>query len=186
MDETRDRFHEIIDIVRTATSQDSFSYDGKFHSVGIETRLRPKVDSWDNTFFYGAVGGSPESSQIMAKEGLPIACTAWGNIGAQETAVKSWREEAVKNGVDIDANKLPVMLNCIVADTDEEAVEQAKHYIPIFMQAQLDHYDTHRERFEKLESYKAWGNVIKALKAPVSMPPNLLIYAYLQFRGQIT
>ena len=172
MDETRDRFHEIIDIVRKATSNPSFTYDGKFHRVGLETTLRPKVDSWENTFFYGAVGGSPESSQIMAKEGLPIACTAWGNIGAQETAVKSWREEAVKNGVDIEANKLPVMLNCIVADTDDEAIEQAKEYIPIFMQAQLDHYDTHRERFEKLESYKAWGNVMKGWEARTN-PDNI-------------
>jgi len=120
----------------------------------------------------GAVGGSPESSQIMAKEGLPIACTAWGNIGAQETAVNSWREEAIKNGVDVDANKLPVMLNCIVAETDDEAIDQAKHYIPIFMQAQLDHYDTHRERFEKLESYKAWGNVIKGWEARTN-PDNI-------------
>ena len=172
MDETRDRFHEIIDIVREATSNDTFTYDGKFYNVGLETTLRPKVDNWDNTYFYGAVGGSPESSHIMADEGLPIACTAWGNIGAQEVAVASWRERIANNGVNPDDFSLPVMLNCIVADSDDEAIDMAKQYIPIFMQAQLDHYDTHRERFEQLESYKAWGNVIKGWEARTN-PDNI-------------
>ena len=173
MDESRPRFLEIIDMVRTGLNQDSFTYDGEFYKLGLETTIRPKVD-WGDTTFYGAVGGSPESAEIMAKNGLPIACTAWGNIGAQKIAIDTWRKTAVNHGVDLNATKLPVMLNCIVGDTDEEAIAEAQKYIPVFMQAQLDHYDTHADRFKELKSYQGWLPVMEGWRArtnPANIPP---------------
>ena len=164
MDESRGRFLEIIDMVQKGLNNESFTFDGEFYKLGLETTIRPRVD-WGDTSFYGAVGGSPESAEIMAKKGLPIACTAWGNIGAQKVAIETWRETASAQGVDIGATKLPIMLNCIVADTDEEAIAEAQKYIPLFMQAQLDHYDTHADRFKELKSYQGWLPVMEGWRA---------------------
>ena len=173
MDESRGRFLEMIEMVRAGLTTDKFTYDGDFYKLGLETTIRPKVE-WENTTFYGAVGGSPESAEIMAKNGLPIACTAWGNIGAQKIAIDTWRKTAIDYGVDVNATKLPVMLNCIIEDTDAEAIAQAQKYIPIFMQAQLDHYDTHADRFKDLKSYQGWLPVMENWRArtqPENIPP---------------
>ena len=181
MDESRERFLEIIDMVQTALTNESFTFKGKFYNLDLETMLRPKVD-WADTTFYGAVGGSPESSEIMAKHGLPIVCTAWGNIGAQKIAIDTWRNTMLENNDDITGKKLPVMLNCIVEDTDEEAIAEAKKYIPIFMQAQLDHYDTHGDRFKTLKSYQGWLPVMNGWRARTD-PKNIPSWAEGQLIG---
>ena len=67
----------------------------------------------------------------------------------------------------------PIMINCIVADTDDEAVSLAQRYIPRFMQAQLDHYTPDEVDWEKLESYRAWRGQFAGMKSktdPASIP----------------
>lgn len=173
MDETRDRFRETLEIVRTALHEDTITYEGKYLSVPQPTRLRPKVDP-QGIHFYGACGASPESGNIMADLGLPVMCTSIGDLEKQKATVNGWRDRARANGVDVDNCMLPIMVNCIIADTDEEAIEEAKTYIPRFMQAQVDHYEAEDNHLRLLESYGAWGKVFEAWKArcdPENIPP---------------
>jgi alkanesulfonate monooxygenase SsuD/methylene tetrahydromethanopterin reductase-like flavin-dependent oxidoreductase (luciferase family) len=74
------------------------------------------------------------------------------------------------------------MINCIVADTDEEAVSLAQEYIPRFMQAQLDHYTPDEVDWEKLDSYRAWKGQFAGMKAKTD-PANIPAWAAFQLVG---
>jgi alkanesulfonate monooxygenase SsuD/methylene tetrahydromethanopterin reductase-like flavin-dependent oxidoreductase (luciferase family) len=74
------------------------------------------------------------------------------------------------------------MINCIVADTDDEAVRLAQEYIPRFMQAQLDHYTPDEVDWEKLDSYRAWKGQFAGMKAKTD-PANIPAWAAFQLVG---
>ncbi|MBJ3778633.1 LLM class flavin-dependent oxidoreductase [Acuticoccus mangrovi] len=173
MDESRDRFRETYEIVHKALTEDTITYEGRYLSVPKPTRLRPKVDPAGITF-YGAVGSTPTSAEIMADMGLPIMCSSFGDFDKQAEIVRLWKARAAQNGMDPAAHLTPIMVNCIVADTDAEAVAEAQEFIPKFMQAQLDHYEGEGEHLRILETYSAWRGIFEGMKKrcdPANIPP---------------
>ena len=83
----------------------------------------------------------------MASLGLPPIMTAFSNLPLQREALVGWKEAAQARGMDVDACRYPMMVNCIIADSDAEAYDLAKRYIPRFQQAQIDHYEGRRRPF---------------------------------------
>ena len=76
--------------------------------------------------------------------------------------------------MDVDAFRYPMMVNCIIADEDEEAYALAKRYIPRFQQAQIDHYEADDGHFETLSTYTAWARIFAKMKErtdPANIPP---------------
>jgi NAD(P)-dependent dehydrogenase (short-subunit alcohol dehydrogenase family) len=80
----------------------------------------------------------------MAKLGLPPICTTIGDFDTQVGILRSWDSATAASGTPTQDVTKPIMINCVVADTDEEATRLAQEYIPRFMQAQLDHYTLRR------------------------------------------
>jgi alkanesulfonate monooxygenase SsuD/methylene tetrahydromethanopterin reductase-like flavin-dependent oxidoreductase (luciferase family) len=76
----------------------------------------------------------------------------------------------------------PIMINCIVADTDEEAVAQAQTYIPRFMQAQIDHYTPDVVDWEKLPDYRGWKGQFEGMRAKTD-PANIPAWSEYQLVG---
>ena len=110
----------------------------------------------------------------MASLGLPPIMTAFSNLPLQREALAGWKEAAQARGMDVDACRYPMMVNCIIADTDEEAYNLAKRYIPRFQQAQIDHYEADDGHFETLSTYTAWAKIFAKMKArtdPANIPP---------------
>lgn len=179
MAESRQRFEETYEILSLALSGEPFTYQGTYLQVPKQVTVRPRVAgiSSDRIHLYGAIG-SPGSAEVMAKLGLPPICTTIGNFDAQVGILRGWDSAAAANGTPAgnatsDPTR-PIMINCIVADTDEEAVGLAQEYIPRFMQAQLDHYTPDEVDWEKLESYRAWKGQFAGMKAktdPANIPP---------------
>jgi alkanesulfonate monooxygenase SsuD/methylene tetrahydromethanopterin reductase-like flavin-dependent oxidoreductase (luciferase family) len=172
MEEARTRFKETMDIVRKALTGEMFTYAGKLLSVDRPTRVRPRT-GMAGINFYGAIGASPESAEIMASLGLPPICTSIGNLQAQIETLRQWARKARENGTRTRVT-LPIMINCIVEDSDREAVEEAKLYVPRYMQAQVDHYETDADHFRHIETYKAWSKAFAGMKArcnPENIPP---------------
>lgn len=172
MEEARVRFIETLRIVRDGLTKDSFTFDGQILSVPKETRLRPKAPL-DNLHFYGAIGASPESAQVMADEGLPPICTTIGNLEAQAATLVEWAKRAKSHGFETDV-PMPIMINCVIEDSDAEAVRQAQTHIPPFMKAQVDHYEADADHYKDIAGYKAWSNAFSGMKKrcdPVNIPP---------------
>ena len=55
-------------------------------------------------------------------------------------------------------------MNVIVAETDADAVEEAKAYMPAFMEAQVRHYGAHSVDIAGIRGYEAWNATFEGWK----------------------
>jgi alkanesulfonate monooxygenase SsuD/methylene tetrahydromethanopterin reductase-like flavin-dependent oxidoreductase (luciferase family) len=108
-------------------------------------------------------------------------CTTIGDFQTQAGIIRTWDETARAHGFATGVMK-PIMINCIVADTDQEAMELAQRYIPRFMQAQIDHYMPEETNWEELPSYRAWKGQFAGMKAKTD-PANIPAWAEFQLVG---
>jgi alkanesulfonate monooxygenase SsuD/methylene tetrahydromethanopterin reductase-like flavin-dependent oxidoreductase (luciferase family) len=162
MGEARARFQESWEIVRTAMTGRPFTYAGKYLSVPKEICIRPEPRT-SNLRFYGAIG-SPDSAGIMAGLGLPPICNTIGDLDSQAATLRGWADAATAAGMDVTGATFPLMIDCIVADTDEEAVQEACLYKPRFMQAQIDHYAPHATDWANTPGYQAWQRIFAGME----------------------
>lgn len=182
MEQGRDRFRESLDVTRLGLSGKPFTYSGRYLSVPKEIVVRPRIadSSADRIHLYGAIG-TPGSAAIMAELGLPPISTSVGDLAAQRGILHNWRRVANARGQSVQQT-FPIMINCIVADSDEEAVMLAQRYIPRFMQAQLDHYTPDETGWEKLPTYQGWKAQFESMKAKTN-PANIPAWTRHQLIG---
>ena len=181
MDEGRNRFKEAYDILRLALSGEPFTYAGSSYPVPKRVSVRPRVaDAAERIRFYGAIG-TPGSAAIMAQLGLPPICTTIGDLDVQRNILKTWRG-AQDQAATVSATTFPLMINCIVCDTDAEAVRQAQEYVPRFMQAQIDHYTPDETDWESMETYKGWKGQFESMKMKTD-PANIPAWTGYQLVG---
>jgi alkanesulfonate monooxygenase SsuD/methylene tetrahydromethanopterin reductase-like flavin-dependent oxidoreductase (luciferase family) len=172
MGEARGRFAEMWTVLQRALSGEPFTHEDTFYRVPKEIRLRP-TPIRERIGFYGAIG-TPESAGIMAGLGLPPICTSIGDVERQRQTLAAWRAAAAEAGVPTEGVTFPLMINCIVADTDEEAVREAKTFMPRFMKAQVDHYTVHTTDWANTKGYEAWQRMWEGTVArqdPENIPP---------------
>jgi alkanesulfonate monooxygenase SsuD/methylene tetrahydromethanopterin reductase-like flavin-dependent oxidoreductase (luciferase family) len=180
MEESRQRFEECWEILRLAMTGEPFTYAGAVYSVPREIRIRPRP-ARDRIHFYGAIG-SPSSAEIMGRLGLPPICTSIGNLEMQAATIQNWRTAAAGAGMDTEDASLPILVNCIVAPTDEQAVDEAKEYMPRYMQAQVDHYQVDVTPWENVKSYEAWKRIFDGTAARTD-PENIPAWTQWQLIG---
>ncbi len=182
MDEAQIRFRETWEVIQKGLSGEKFTYEGEHIKVPKEVLVRPVLEESKrrNIHFYGAIG-SPGTAERMADMGLPPMCTTIGDYDAQARTLRSWRERARRNGFDSDF-RFPIMVNAIVADSDEEAVEEAKIHMPPFMRAQVEHYESDKDNWKYLETYKAWSKIFEGLKDRCN-PESIPAWSEWQFVG---
>lgn len=169
MEEARDRFQECWDIVRTALKGEPFTYDGRFHKIEKPITLRPQLGA-RRPNFYGAVS-SPSSAAIMASLGLaPLSLLNYSHE-VLAGIIADWKKVSVAQGGSDNA-VLPLMTQVYIADSDEEARAQAKHYLPIYYQVQVDHYDSENDIWKDMPSYQETGKMMNRLKLYTN-PDNL-------------
>ncbi len=182
MGASRERFQEVYEVISTALRGQPFAYHGEQIDMPKEVAVRPRVAgvTTDRIHFYGAIG-SPGSASVMGEMGLAPMCTTIGDFQTQAGIIRTWEETARAHGFPTEVRK-PLMINCIVADTDEEAIELAQRYIPRFMQAQIDHYTPEETDWAQLPSYRAWKGQFAGMKAKTD-PANIPGWAEYQLVG---
>jgi alkanesulfonate monooxygenase SsuD/methylene tetrahydromethanopterin reductase-like flavin-dependent oxidoreductase (luciferase family) len=178
LDESRDRFREVIEIVQRALAGQPFTYEGRYHKVPrpIELRPRPKREK---IHLYGAIS-TPPSAGIMARLGLPPLCNAFRPIDMLRDVLTEWDQATLARGGSTAMRK-PIQAHLIVADTDDEAARLAREHMPRFFQAQVEHYLTDLERYKTLKSYDFAR--IHQVRVEHSDPKNLDNFISLQFFG---
>jgi len=173
MDEAQERFSDIWEVIRTGLEGRPFRFEGRHVRMPKEVVLRPVLDPQrrKTVHFYGAIG-SPGTAERMADLDLPPMCTTVGDMAAQKATLNAWSDRRRALGR-ADFGRRPIMINCIVADTDEEAVREAQRYIPRFMQAQVDHYEADADNWRNLSTYPAWSQIFRRMKQrcdPAAIP----------------
>ena len=98
MEESRERFLESLDIVKTALSDEWFSYDGQFTNIP-RTTLRPQPRSTGAELIENmyCAWGSPQTIPIAAQTGLKalfIPQTTWDDYAVQMAKFRDLRAQA--------------------------------------------------------------------------------------------
>lgn len=178
LDESRDRFREIVEILQRALAGGPFTYAGRHHSVPQALELRPRP-ARERIRLYGAIS-TPPSAAIMARLGLPPLSNAFRPLEMHREVLADWHEANRKIGGDPDP-VLPIQAHLIVADTDDEAERIARAVMPPFFEAQVKHYQADLDRYRHLKSYDFAR--IHGVRTHFSDPANLGPFSALQFFG---
>ena len=170
MNEARDRFAEVWQVLDLAMEGEPFTFQGRHIQVTTPVRIRPRPIR-ERVAFFGAIG-SASSTTVMADLGLAPMCTSFGALTPE--LLPAWERRAREAGTFDRVSPLrPLLVNVIVADTDDAAVEEAKRYMPRFMQAQVDHYGAHHVAIAEIKGYEAWNATFagwKRLTDPAEIP----------------
>lgn len=170
MTEARDRFRESWEIIKKALEGEPFTYKGQHLSVDTEIRLRPRLgDRKPN--FYGAIS-SPESAVIMAGLDLPPLSIAQSPDYVLEKVIQRWREARTQGGAASKGEIFPILVQCYVGDTDEQAREEAKQYLPLYFQRQVEHYEVRQDYWKHIKGYEQFSRFFANLEA-LSDPANI-------------
>ncbi len=161
MAEARARFLETYEVLDRALDGEPFTYAGAHHRIVRPARVRP-APRRDRIHLFGAIGSS-ESLKVMADLGLAPICTS---VGAGTAALLAgWDAHAEAAGTRERASTLrPLLINTIVADTDEAAIAEAQVHMTRYMQSQIDHYGADDVDIASIAGYEAWAPTFERWK----------------------
>ena len=156
MDKSRELFVENLDIIRTALSNEWFSYDGQFHTIQ-RTTIRPRARSSGAELlehFYGS-WGSPSSIPVVAQTGLKalfIPQVDWSMIAAQ---MREYND--IRAGLQLEPMKPTVACWLYCAPTEEQAYEGARRYLPAYFDSASRHYELKSDHFSSIKGYENYA-----------------------------
>jgi alkanesulfonate monooxygenase SsuD/methylene tetrahydromethanopterin reductase-like flavin-dependent oxidoreductase (luciferase family) len=179
MGDARERFRETWEVLDRALAGDPFTYEGVHHRVTKPVRVRP-TPKRDRLEFFGAIG-SASSTEVMAGLGLAPMCTSFGTLTPE--LLPAWEAAADAAGTRERVSPLrPLLVNTIVADTDELAIADAKVYMTRYMQAQIDHYDPHNVDIAHVPGYESWASTFARWQG-LTDPENIVAWTEGQLIG---
>jgi alkanesulfonate monooxygenase SsuD/methylene tetrahydromethanopterin reductase-like flavin-dependent oxidoreductase (luciferase family) len=134
-DTAQARFEEGIEILMRAWTEDTFNFTGKaWNYVDITCRPRP-LQKPHPPIYYGAT--SPESPAMVARRGWNLALSRQPLANCAR-AIKSYREERAKHDKLNGSGDAIMVRDIYVADTDEQAWQEAPRQITRFWQLATD------------------------------------------------
>jgi alkanesulfonate monooxygenase SsuD/methylene tetrahydromethanopterin reductase-like flavin-dependent oxidoreductase (luciferase family) len=157
MEEARDRFKEAAEVVLKALSQERFSHHGRFFNIP-EISIRPRPISHPERRFYAA-SVSPESADMFARMGFGVFIIAqkdWESAKADLT-----RYQEISRSVGFTPRRPICNAPVSVADTSEEAWEDANMYLAQTFKAIDDHYGHTRGALQGVKGYEFHAKMAK-------------------------
>ena len=140
MGESRDRFLESLEVVRTALSNQEFSFEGEYHQIPSMS-IRPQPRSTDLASRMYCAWGSPETIPIAANAGLGalfIPQKGWEEIGQE---VVTFNDLRTARGLEAQQ---PIVVCWVYCSPDpDEAWETARLYMTNYNDSALRHYEFH-------------------------------------------
>lgn len=135
LDETRARWEEGLEIVMKAFLSDPFSHEGKYFKIPPRS-LSPKGVQRPHPPVF-MVAQSPESHAVGASKGIGVL--SWDIYLGWDYFEKCYKiyREGIKTarpvGGWVNSSFAAVILNCVCAETNKEALEVAKVSFPRFV-----------------------------------------------------
>ena len=165
----KSRLAEAMQLIRAALGGARLGHDGRHYRIGRDVVLRPDPVR-ERIHFYGAVG-SRESAAGNADMGLPILLNTQFPPHMLRKIIAAWQERADSLALD-PAGYRPLSTNCVIADSDEQAREGARHYLAAFFALQADHYEADADHWKDIEGYRQFSRSFGMLRQ-MSDPDNL-------------
>jgi len=165
MDESRERFDEVLQILKLALTNERFSFDGKHFHIP-PTSIRPFPQDGDGLVdrLYGAWGSQP-SIRVVAEAGIRPFLNPQKPLGDYAKDLIEFRQ------VREEEMGLPPIPPAIVlfgycAETQEQALADATRYSGEYHQSAITHYELGGSHLAGLKTYQHY-----ALPAGASLPP---------------
>jgi alkanesulfonate monooxygenase SsuD/methylene tetrahydromethanopterin reductase-like flavin-dependent oxidoreductase (luciferase family) len=161
MNESRGRFDEAIQVVKLALTEESFSFHGKhynFDNVTMRPRPRDPQQLIENFHFSW---GSPASAPIGAKFGLKpliIPQRPWAEYRADLEVFAHTRAEAGYGPA-----RPRIHMNVFCAETEAEAEEHARQFIPQYADSARRNYQLDLGHFASTKGYEHYATQSVAL-----------------------
>ena len=128
VEESRARFDECYEIMRRAWTEESFSFDGKFHqykNLAIWPRpVQQPMPVWV------PISRSKDSIEWAAANDIPITPGMPGP--SREDTIKYYASCLAKAGIKITPGHLNIQIDAYIADTREKAIEEYGPYVAYF------------------------------------------------------
>jgi alkanesulfonate monooxygenase SsuD/methylene tetrahydromethanopterin reductase-like flavin-dependent oxidoreductase (luciferase family) len=155
MGESRERFAEVLDVLRVAFHQERFSYDGKFFQIP-ETSLRPRPLNTQVVDDAYAVWTSAESMGVAAELGLsPLTIPSKALVDYAED-LRSYDALRAKHGFGSAGRPiLQVFMYC--CESEAEAVEGGDQYIGEYGDSVYRHYELAGQHFATTKGYDSYA-----------------------------
>jgi alkanesulfonate monooxygenase SsuD/methylene tetrahydromethanopterin reductase-like flavin-dependent oxidoreductase (luciferase family) len=167
MDKSRELFKESLDVLRASLTDEWFSYEGEFHHIGrtsLRPRPRPGNHLLDDLYI---AWGSPSSMPVAAHENckpLFIPQRLWEEHKRELGEYNQIRVE--QHGWKPERPTVVCWVYC--AETDAEAEEGARQYLPEYGDSALRHYQFLGEHLQGLKGYEYYAQMAKLRAA---LPP---------------
>jgi alkanesulfonate monooxygenase SsuD/methylene tetrahydromethanopterin reductase-like flavin-dependent oxidoreductase (luciferase family) len=131
LSESRARFNEAFEIMKKAWTEDRFSHEGKFHAYNdISILPRPVQDPYPPVWV--PLVGSKESIEWAGANASTIALHAGSGqttAEAREDTLRYFANCLAANGRTLTSDMISLHINCYVADSKEQALEEAGPYL---------------------------------------------------------
>jgi alkanesulfonate monooxygenase SsuD/methylene tetrahydromethanopterin reductase-like flavin-dependent oxidoreductase (luciferase family) len=160
MEESRERFSESLHVLRDALTNEWFSFEGEHYSIP-RTSLRPRPRP-GNTLLESMyiAWGSPQSMPVAAHENckpLFIPQRLWEDHKNELGEYNRIRVE--EHGWSPERPTVVCWVYC--AETDAEAEEGARQYLPEYGDSALRHYQFLGEHLQGLKGYEYYAQMAK-------------------------
>jgi alkanesulfonate monooxygenase SsuD/methylene tetrahydromethanopterin reductase-like flavin-dependent oxidoreductase (luciferase family) len=151
MEESRDRFQEVLDIVKLAITQDRFSYEGKIFTIP-ETEMRPHCRNGQKIIDHMLCAwGSPQSVAIAAANGLKAFVIPQKPMEEYGPELEEFSRVRAEHGYGPSAPAIVVWAYC--SENEEDARETSERYLETYVDSAYRHYEFFGTHFDKLPSY---------------------------------
>ncbi|MEV7005136.1 LLM class flavin-dependent oxidoreductase [Streptosporangium sp. NPDC051022] len=136
-EEARDRFSEMVEILKASDENECFSYEGRYYNlkdVSVRPRPRNKGRLFDNV---KAAFNTPSSMQMAARLGLGQMFVAAETLDQMRTQVAKFNAIRAQQG---HAPNQPTTMLYLHCSTDPEEIDNGRRYVAQQSWAARNHY----------------------------------------------
>lgn len=156
MGESRQRFHEGVEILKLALTEEKFSYKGEIHQLeDVTVRPRPRDPQaiLDNLHFSW---GSPSSAPIGARHGLKPLLIPQKPLEDYHGDLAEFGKVRTEIGLPQVGPRMH--LNVLCAETEEEARKLAELHIPEYTDSAAREYELGGGHFTNVKGYEHYAS----------------------------
>lgn len=163
MNESKDRFHEAVQVVKLALANEKFSFQGehyKFEDVTLRPRPLDPEELLDNLHFSW---GSRTSAPIGASHGLRPMIIPQKPLPEYHVDLENFGRARAEIGLPPSRPRIHLIAYC--AETEEEARRGAERFFPEYGESAIRNYEIGGSHFAHTKGYEQYADQAKAVKS---------------------
>jgi alkanesulfonate monooxygenase SsuD/methylene tetrahydromethanopterin reductase-like flavin-dependent oxidoreductase (luciferase family) len=136
--ESRARFEEAWEIIRRAWTEEAFSYEGQFWQYR-DVAIWPRPVQQPHPPVWVPVTASKETIEWAATHNIPITPGIASHRGLREDVIRYYARQLAQHGHRMTPDHLVIQADVYVADTKNQAIEEAGPYALYFNRTLFSH-----------------------------------------------